>query len=139
MPRFRWYRWTIAPARKRLHAVQLMAMQRLQCLPVTPKRRRRSCALVDYRTRGNNGENMTIVLRPEQEQLLQEAIRSGLAQNTDEALDQALDSLRYRLPKPVDQAESTPAIARRLASFGKRRGLSLGGSTVKDLLRESRP
>jgi hypothetical protein len=82
---------------------------------------------------------MTIILRPEQEQLLREAIRSGLAQNTDDALDQALNTLRYRLPKPEDEAESTATIARRLASFGKRHGLSLGGSTVKDLLRESRP
>jgi hypothetical protein len=30
-------------------------------------------------------------------------------------------------------------VARRLASFGKRHGLSLGGSTIKDLLHESRP
>jgi hypothetical protein len=82
---------------------------------------------------------MTIFLRPEQEQLLREAIRSGLAQSTDEALDQALDTLRYRLPKPADEAESTATIARRLASFGKRHGLSLGGSTIKDLLHESRP
>jgi hypothetical protein len=82
---------------------------------------------------------MTIILRPEQEQLLREAIRSGLAQSTDEALDQALDTLRSRLPKPADEAESTATIARRLASFGERHGLSLGGSTIKDLLHESRP
>jgi hypothetical protein len=82
---------------------------------------------------------MTIILRPEQEQLLREAISSGLAQSTDEALDQALDTLRYRLPKPADEAESTAAVARLLASFGKRHGLSLGGSTIKDLLHESRP
>jgi hypothetical protein len=82
---------------------------------------------------------MTIILRPEQEQLLREAISSGLAQSTDEALDQALDTLRYRLPKRADEAESTATVVRRLASFGKRHGLSLGGSTIKDLLRESRP
>ena len=79
---------------------------------------------------------MTIILRPEQEQLLREAISSGLAKSADEALDQALDTLRYRLPKPADEAEST--VARRLASFGKRHGLSLGGSTIKELLHESR-
>jgi hypothetical protein len=82
---------------------------------------------------------MTIILRPEQEQLLREAISSGLAQSTDEALDQALDMLRYRLPKSADEAESTATIARRLAGFGKLHRLSLGGSTIKDLLRESRP
>ncbi len=80
---------------------------------------------------------MTIILKPEQEQVLIEAIKSGLAHTTDEALDQALDALRGRLPRPVD--ESVAAAARRLATFGKRNGLSLGGLTVKDLLRESRP
>ena len=39
---------------------------------------------------------MTIILRPEQEQLLREAISSGLAQGTEEALDHALDTLRYQ-------------------------------------------
>jgi hypothetical protein len=42
---------------------------------------------------------MTIILRPEQERVLLQAIDSGLAQSTDEALDQALDSLRLRLPQ----------------------------------------
>jgi len=82
---------------------------------------------------------MTIILRPEQEQLLREAISSGLADTTDEALDKALDTLRLRLPKSAPEAESIATIARRLASFGKRHGLSLGGSTIKDLLHESRP
>jgi len=42
---------------------------------------------------------MTIVLKPEQEQLLREAINSGLAHTTDEALDKALELLRVRLPE----------------------------------------
>jgi hypothetical protein len=94
---------------------------------------------------GNNGEKgdqMTIILRPEQEQLLREAIRSGLAQSTDEALDQALDTLRNRMPKPPkppEETESVATVARRLSGFGKHHGLSLGGSTIKDLLHESRP
>ena len=82
---------------------------------------------------------MTIVLRPEQEQVLLEAIHSGLAHTTNEALDQALETLRSRLPQQATpQAEAATAV-RRLATFGKRHGLSLGGSTVKELLRESRP
>jgi len=91
---------------------------------------------------GNNGEKgdpMTIILRPEQEQLLREATRSGLAQSANEALDQALDTLRNRLPKAAEETESVATVARRLSSFGKRHGLSLGGSTIKDLLHESRP
>jgi hypothetical protein len=81
---------------------------------------------------------MTIILRPEQEQLLREAVDSGLARTTDEALDQALDALRDRLPKSASEKEAAAAAARRLATFGKRHGLSLGGS-IKDLLHESRP
>jgi hypothetical protein len=82
---------------------------------------------------------MTIILRPEQEQVLREAINSGLAHAPDEALDQALDMLRDRLPKRSAEVESTAAVARRLARFGKSHGLSLGGATIKDLLHESRP
>jgi hypothetical protein len=82
---------------------------------------------------------MTIILKPEQAQLLLEAIDSGLARTADEALDQALDALRPRLPGAAPGKESTAAVARRLATFGMRHGLSLGGTTVRDLLRESRP
>ena len=81
---------------------------------------------------------MTIILKPEQEEVLIQAINSGLAHTTDEAFDQALDALRARLPhQPAD--ESVAAAARRLGTFGKRHGLSLGGMTIKELLGESRP
>jgi hypothetical protein len=43
---------------------------------------------------------MTVVLTPEQERILAEAIRTGLARSTDEALDQAFETLRSRLPEP---------------------------------------
>jgi hypothetical protein len=42
---------------------------------------------------------MTVVLKPEQERILIEAINSGLAHTTAEALDQALEALRGRLPE----------------------------------------
>jgi hypothetical protein len=71
-----------------------------------------------------------ITLRPEQERVILDAINAGLAHHSDEALDQALDALRERLPV---------AAVRRLATFGRRHGLSLGGLTVRELLRESRP
>ncbi len=85
---------------------------------------------------------MTITLRPDQERVLVDAINSGLAHSADEALEQALDALRLRLPPQAPAAtpdESVAAAVRRLATFGKRHGLSLGGITVKELLRESRP
>jgi hypothetical protein len=82
---------------------------------------------------------MTIVLKPEQEQVLQEAIKSGLAHTADEALNQALDALRERIPHDAPVDPEVAAAARRLGTFGKRHGLSLGGMTIKELLRESRP
>ena len=82
---------------------------------------------------------MTIILRPEQELLIQEAIDSGLAHSADEALDQAFDMLRHNLPSAGSAAESTAVVARRLANFGQYHGLSLGGITIKELRHESRP
>jgi hypothetical protein len=86
------------------------------------------------------GPPMTINLRSEHERVLLEAISSGLAQTSDDALDQAFDALLVRLSQQALSAqESTAAAVRRLATFGKRHGLSLGRMTVKQLLRESRP
>jgi hypothetical protein len=82
---------------------------------------------------------MTITLNPAQAKVLIEAVKSGLAESPNEALDQALESLKNRLPQKGSPDESVAAAARRLATFGKRHGLSLGGLTVKELLRQSRP
>jgi len=83
---------------------------------------------------------VTITLKPEQERVLVQAINSGLAHDAEEALDQALNALRERLPpEPESSDESVAAAARRLATFGQRHGLSLGGMTIKELLDESRP
>jgi len=83
---------------------------------------------------------MTIILKPEQERVVLEAISSGLAHTTDEAIDQALAALRSRLPQnTASRNEATAAAVRRLATFGQRHGLSLGGLTIKELLHESRP
>jgi hypothetical protein len=84
--------------------------------------------------------SLTIILKPEQEQILIETINSGVAHTTDEALDKALDAVRERLPRSQGSVdESVAAAARRLATFGKRHGLTLGGLTIKELLDESRP
>jgi predicted RNA-binding protein len=59
---------------------------------------------------------------------------------TDEmeaALEEALTEVRSQREESDDQ--SVAEAARRLATFGKRHGLSLGGMTIKELLRESRP
>ena len=83
---------------------------------------------------------MTIILNSEQEQVLNDAIKSGLAPTADEALNQALESLRSRLAQQRARTDDTVAASvRRLATFGKRHGLSLGGTSIKELLNESRP
>lgn len=82
---------------------------------------------------------MTITLRPEQEQVLIEAVKSGLAETANDALDQALQALRNRLPQNGAPDESVAAAARRLATFGQRHNLSLGDLTMKEFLRQSRP
>lgn len=76
-------------------------------------------------------------LNPEQEQVLAEAVKSGLARTPDDALSRALELLHERVL--IEEFPDAASAARRLGTFGKRHGLSLGGLTVKDLLRESRP
>jgi hypothetical protein len=75
---------------------------------------------------------MTITLKPEQEQVLLEAVESGLAETANEALDQALEALKSRLPQKGAPDGSVADAARRLATFGKRQGLSLGGLRLKN-------
>ena len=52
---------------------------------------------------------MTIILRPEQERVLIDTIKSGLAHTTDEALDQAFETLRRRLPETRMEKAGTAA------------------------------
>jgi hypothetical protein len=62
---------------------------------------------------------MAIILRPEQECVLVEAITFGLARTTDEALDQALETLRCRLPEPRPQGESGAERARAFEQWAR--------------------
>lgn len=48
-----------------------------------------------------------------------------------------LERINDKGPQAADS--SVAAAARRLGTFGKRHGLSLGGITIKELLNESRP
>ena len=83
---------------------------------------------------------MTITLSNDQERVLREVVNLGLATTPEEAIDQAFDVLRERLPFQPDGADDeVAAVARNLATFGKRHQLSLGGMSVKELLQESRP
>jgi hypothetical protein len=78
-----------------------------------------------------------ISLRPEHEQLIAEAIQAGLIRTPEEAFEGALESLRMRLQ--ASQSRTAADAVERLASFGKRHGLTLDGLTVLDLIHEGRP
>jgi Arc/MetJ-type ribon-helix-helix transcriptional regulator len=91
---------------------------------------------------------MTIEIhQPELERRVREEIQSGHFRDVDDLLTKALDALHEKQEQtasphpetelPVD--EFIAAAARRLGTFGKRHGLSLGDLTVKELLHESRP
>jgi hypothetical protein len=85
---------------------------------------------------------MTISLTSEQERVLADAVRCGLARNPDDALAKAFDTLRERMPAHASKGvpdETVTAAVRRLANFGKRHKLSLGGMSIRELLDESRP
>jgi hypothetical protein len=82
---------------------------------------------------------MTITLRQEQQQVLIEPSNPGLAETANEAIDHALEALKSRRPHKGSPDESVAGAVRRLATFGKPYGLSLGGLTIKELLRQSRP
>ena len=82
---------------------------------------------------------MDISLTPEQERLINEALRRGHYRNTAEVLDDALQALGEKTrEETVCDADRQQAIEE-LRTFGKRHSLSLGpGVTVKDLITEGR-
>src|ERR1700738_433583 len=65
---------------------------------------------------------MTITLRPDQERVLVEAINSGLAHSTDEALEQALDALRLRLGRQA-QTECVESLLKGLIGAVRQSGI----------------
>ena len=68
--------------------------------------------------------------------LLSQARENGLSL---EAFAEQVLREKSRETVANDNGDSYAEIMRRLATFGKRHNRSLGGATVKELLRESRP
>ena len=76
---------------------------------------------------------MTIQLSPEQERVIQEAIRSGVVHSVDEFIDAAIAMLR----QPKDQNENSRREAiRRMEEFGEKYHLSFGEPITRKLLHE---
>ncbi len=49
---------------------------------------------------------MTIQLRPEQEQIVGQAIQAGLIANADDIFDMGIDAIRQRLKSPSNEANA---------------------------------
>lgn len=76
---------------------------------------------------------MTIKLTPEQEQAIQNAIKSGVVRSVDEFIDTAI----ALLPRGNGQTEtSRQAAVRGMEEFGEKYHLSLGEPITRKLLHE---
>ncbi len=76
---------------------------------------------------------MTIELKPEQEQIIQQQLATGLFGSVEEVLDTALASLSH--DRRFDQEQRREAV-RRMVAFGERRKLSLGEPVTSQFLHE---
>jgi hypothetical protein len=84
---------------------------------------------------------MTVTLRPEQEQVVGEAIRAGLIGTADEVVDVGIEAIRQRLESTVSAGttqQMIDAAADRLLKFGDKYRFSSGGMTIEELVNEGR-
>jgi len=80
---------------------------------------------------------MTIeITKPETEALIDQRLRSGGFSDAEDVILQALKSSR---PVQPEAQEERIAAIERLKTFGKTHGLSLGGTTIRQLRDEARP
>jgi hypothetical protein len=76
---------------------------------------------------------VTIELKPEQEQIIQQQLATGLYGSVEDVLDTALASLAHDLR--FDWEHRREAV-RRMIEFGNRRKLSLGEPVTRQFLHE---
>jgi Arc/MetJ-type ribon-helix-helix transcriptional regulator len=80
---------------------------------------------------------MTITLRPEYERMIAQAIQSGAYQSPDQVVERALEALSGQSDKtnlpPVTRSQLAGKRIREL-----RRGVTLGGIPIKELIEEGR-
>jgi hypothetical protein len=74
---------------------------------------------------------MAIILKPEQEKAIKEAVHAGLIRSVDEFIDTAIEALHH----DKTAASSTDAV-RRMQEFGEKYQLSLGEPITRKLLHE---
>ena len=79
---------------------------------------------------------MTIRPTPEQERKIQEARQAGLIDSPEQILDVGLEHLAHSVGP--SSSDSVADAVDRVANFGKRHGLSLGGLKIKELINQGR-
>jgi len=80
---------------------------------------------------------MTIEIKPEDAQVIQQAITAGLIRNAGEVVDVGLQTLRGRLETFRNGGESARTEAvRRMEEFGERYRLSLNQPISRELMHE---
>jgi hypothetical protein len=80
---------------------------------------------------------MTIQFRPEQEHVIDQAIRAGLIERADEVVEVGLETLRSRLvARGTSGTLSRQEAVRRMQEFGEKYRLTLGEPVTRDLLHE---
>jgi len=75
---------------------------------------------------------MTIILKPDQERALQEAIEAGLIRSVDEFIDTAIEAIPHGGPGKTAREEAV----RRMQEFVEKYHLSVGEPVTRRLLHE---
>ena len=80
---------------------------------------------------------MTVEIKPERAQVIDEAIQAGLIEHAGEVVDVGLETLRSRLEafRASDESSRGEAI-RRMQEFGKKYRLSLAEPITRQLMHE---
>ncbi len=75
---------------------------------------------------------MTIILKPEQEMAIRDAIEAGLIRSVDEFIETAIDALPHSEPGSSARADAV----RRMREFGDKYQLNLGEPVTRKFLHE---
>jgi Arc/MetJ-type ribon-helix-helix transcriptional regulator len=75
---------------------------------------------------------MTIILKPDQERVIQEAIEAGVIRSVDEFIETAIDALPHSEPGVSARADAV----RRMREFGDKYQLNLGEPVSRKFLHE---
>ena len=79
---------------------------------------------------------MTVTLKPEHERMIANAIESGAYESPEQVVARALDDLRERGTAGISPLQRSQLAGQRIREL--RRGVALGGISIKELVEEGR-